>query len=258
MFTSGSLKDLELAYHTFDVRPSWDVFATILRCCPAMETLSLSASGPAPEPPDWPTEDPIVLPAMKQLVLEHNSDAYLRSFLPRLSLPALDSLVLNLDEEDYTAFVTLLIGTPILPQITSLEIGILLCNIEAIKLIYNRVKNLHALKLSMSYLDGPFLTLLGVEIAGKLPMPHLEALSVSDMLIDDLKTVVQERKRLGHPIKKLSVGHVDLDGQVAKWFKENVDVFDTFEPSDDEDEDEVVTIGEDEVMTLTVDDGSEL
>lgn len=249
MFNSGLLFDVELAYHTLDVRPSWEDFAAMLQNCPALGRFSLTGSGPTPEPPEWPNTDPISLPALKHLVLAYNTCDYMVTILPRLSVPAIETLVLNLDDEDFTEFTKALIASPILPRLATLEIGVLLCDQDSIKAMYARLKSLRNLKLSMTFIDPQFMVQLGSLIDGELAMPQLQALTASGVEPAAVRAVVEARKEFGHPLKKLVMGEGDADEDEEKWFATNVESFELFDPSDEESDDdgmEIVSEGDED------------
>ena len=75
-------------------------------------------SGDADSAGSAPTFDasaPLVLPALKELLLAYLEPAYLLSLLPRLSLPALSSLALDLEDDDYSDVLRYLASPRSLP-----------------------------------------------------------------------------------------------------------------------------------------------
>lgn len=113
--SASNLTELELAYHSEDVRPSWAQFVTILRGATSLEKLSLHLSGPSGEPPEWYIEPtpggpadlntPIHLPRVTDFILAFQPQARAIGLVRKLNLPALKHLVLDFDEGDYTDFV---------------------------------------------------------------------------------------------------------------------------------------------------------
>ncbi|KAI0354955.1 hypothetical protein OH77DRAFT_1425564 [Trametes cingulata] len=208
-FLTG-LRDLELAYHARDVRPSFADFARILRSSPDLRTLTLCLSCPAGTPADWPSSGmpettsqsdsaamdvdidstaPLVLPKLTDLVLAYLEPGYLLSLLPRLALPALTSLALDLEEDDYSEFLAYLTsprslpqpstasssssrlalrgpgvaGTPtrsLLANLTSLKIASLPASEAVVRDAYRQLENLTALNLNVAYLDEYWVDLL--------------------------------------------------------------------------------------------------
>ncbi|KAI0648063.1 hypothetical protein C8Q79DRAFT_1109896 [Trametes meyenii] len=211
-FLSG-LTDLELAYHARDVRPSFYDFARILRASPGLRTLTLCLSCPADTPADWPAsglpaappaaEDaydsaaaaPLVLPRLTDLVLAYLEPAYLLALLPRLALPALASLALDLEQDDYSALLAYLAsprslplpqpslslssssssspsalrgpgvaGAPgtrsLLAGLTSLKVASLPASEHVVRDAYRQLGALAALNLNADYLDSWWVDLL--------------------------------------------------------------------------------------------------
>ncbi|KAH9891638.1 hypothetical protein C8Q73DRAFT_80790 [Cubamyces lactineus] len=215
-FLTG-LTDLELAYHARDVRPSFYEFARILRASPDLRTLTLCLSCPAGTPSDWPSSGlpdveppadssvamdvdasaPLVLPKLTDLVLAYLEPSYLLSLLPRLVLPALTSLALDLEEDDYTDVLKylasphslplspahqqrLLLSSPspstqllrgpgvaggaptrsLLSNLTSLKIASLPANEATVRDAYRQLDKLVALNLNVVYLAEYWIDLL--------------------------------------------------------------------------------------------------
>ncbi|KAI0657434.1 hypothetical protein C8Q70DRAFT_935084 [Cubamyces menziesii] len=208
-FLAG-LTDLELAYHARDVRPSFYEFARILRASPDLRTLTLCLSCPAGTPADWPSSGmpdeeppadgsvamdvdasaPLVLPKLTDLVLAYLEPSYLLSLLPRLALPALTSLALDLEEDDYTDVLRYLAsprslplpsdqprtplpqllrgpgvagGAPVrslLSNLTSLKIASLPASEATVRDAYRQLDKLVALNLNVSYLAEYWIDLL--------------------------------------------------------------------------------------------------
>ncbi|KAI0072856.1 hypothetical protein K474DRAFT_318657 [Panus rudis PR-1116 ss-1] len=128
------LEDLELAYHTEDVRPSYRQFQRMLMSSPKLEVLSLKYSGPRGGPVDWlesvssqseqttPVEDgqgeqsqvvaapstQITLPVLTELLIECDKAPWLTALFERISMPRLHTLALDLEGDDFTEFVNFL------------------------------------------------------------------------------------------------------------------------------------------------------
>ncbi|KAG1743314.1 uncharacterized protein EDB91DRAFT_1126758 [Suillus paluster] len=159
----SNLLDLELAYHTDDVRPSWTQFVGILRGAPKLETLSLCSSGPLGAPSDWCHEGisgsygddstgVIELRSLTDLVLAFHLPVYASGLLRRLAFPALKSLTLDLDDGDFTDLVVQLAApattaVPVAPKdgekkrsllsgLDTLKISGLPCSDRSVELIY--------------------------------------------------------------------------------------------------------------------------
>ncbi|KAJ7589962.1 hypothetical protein C8J56DRAFT_936562 [Mycena floridula] len=102
------LEDLELAYHTDDVRPSFSDFSSIITNSPELKQLSLAGSGPILDDEDQ--LEIFRLEALRTLVLEHNSPSYVARLLLMLDLPNLKALTLEFEGEDYTGIGWMLAG----------------------------------------------------------------------------------------------------------------------------------------------------
>ena len=191
------LKDLhflELAYHSQDVRPSFNEFFTILRSSLELRTLDLCMAGPVGPPHDWPTflpqkpqvdhyHDPHVpapfatqpdeldeymtLPKLHELKLSYQSPEELAAFFDRVSMPSLHTLELHFDDHEYTDFIhSRLIAPPKwqgassresrLVNLKELRIAQLPCTPNAIANLYAALANLEIIVFDFDYLDQPF------------------------------------------------------------------------------------------------------
>lgn len=265
----SNLLDLELAYHTDDVRPSWTQFAAILCGAPKLETLSLCSSGPLGAPHDWCNEGSsgsygndytgvIELHSLTQLVLAFHSPVYVSGLLRRLAFPALKSLTLDLDDGDFTDFAFQLAGPmmsavpvaskdgekkrSLLSRLDSIKFSGLSCSDRSVELMYAELGNLKTLNLVMKYLPIMFLQLLyhpcsvpGQRDVCHVCLPSLTTLSTADVPGDQIRELVQKRKEAGVPLKAVYMEENDeVTPDDLQWLKDNVEEFDFFEASDDE------------------------
>lgn len=279
---SPNLVELELAYHTPDVRPDWPTFSAMLRAtAPTLEKLCLESSGPSgspyewivePDTPEWNVDanDPVLLPKLIQLELAFIPPLEVISLLRKLCMPSLKALALNFDDGDYTDLVTYLarstttaattsIGAistieqprSLLRGIESLKIAGLPCSEQSVEQMYSELVNLEALNLFMHHLPSPFFgnlhpqptpTLEGsgppdTTVSYRVLLPRLTTLFVSDVPGYRVRRFVHERQWVGVPLRMV---FVEEDTYVApedeSWLKENLEKFDYFEGSDDEDE----------------------
>ncbi|KAG1776192.1 hypothetical protein EV702DRAFT_355293 [Suillus placidus] len=264
-----NLLDVELAYHTDDVRPSWTQFAAIIRGAPKLETLSLCSSGPLGTPNDWYPEGSsgsygddytgvIELHSLTHLVLAFHLPVYVSGLLRRLAFPALKSLTLDLDDGDFTDLVVQLAGpmmtaVPVAPKdgekkrsllsgLDTLKISGLPCSDRSVELMYTELGNLKALNLAMTYLSPAFLQLLyhpcslpGQRDVCHVYLPSLATLSTADVPGHQIRELVQKRKEAGVPLKAVYMEENDeVTDHDLQWLKDNVEEFDFFEASDDE------------------------
>jgi hypothetical protein len=265
--SSGSnLLDLELAYHTEDVRPSWTQFAGILRGAPNLASLSLCSSGPLGAPRDWCSgggsgshdEDysgVIELRSLTDLVLAFNSPVYVSGLLRCLALPTLKSLTLDFEGDDYTDVVAQLAGpattaVPVAPKdgetmhsllsgLETLKISGLPCSDRSVELMYKSLGNLKTLSLTMAYLTPAFFQLIchpySVPGHRDVWLPSLTTLSTADVPGDEIHELVWRRKEAGVPLKAVYMDeNDDVMEEDMNWLKENLEIFDFFEGSDDE------------------------
>ena len=282
-FLTG-LTDLEYAYHARDVRPSFTDFARILRSSPDLRTLTLCLSCPAGVPSEWreeredeeamdvDTSAPIVLPKLEDLVLAYLEPPYLLSLLPRLSLPALTSLALDLEDDDYSDFLSYLASPRSLPQppppplslrgpgvagsahprarsllsnLTSLKVASLACPHPAIVLdAYKQLDKVASLNINMLYLPPPWLDYLFPSPSpstsantnqNELYLPRLEALTITGVDGARVRELVALRAQRGAPIRTVLMNQDDdLDEEDEAWLAKNLDRFELFEGSDEE------------------------
>lgn len=189
-----NLHYLSLAFHSRDVRPSFDDFFTILRSSPELQTLDLCMSGPFGPPHEWPTflppppqddhyHDPhipalfasqphaldeyMALPKLHELKLSYQTPEELAAFFDRVSMPALHTLEFNLEDYEYTDFIqSHLIAPPKwqggssresrLTNLKEFRIIQLPCTPKAIAELYAALVNLEMIYLDFSGLDEPF------------------------------------------------------------------------------------------------------
>ncbi|KAM5535041.1 hypothetical protein V8D89_011269 [Ganoderma adspersum] len=294
-FLTGLL-DLELAYHARDVRPSFKDFMRILRASPDLHTLSLSLSGPAGVPGEWASvniladdededEDDssamlvdssasLALPRLQNLVLAYLEPHYLLALLPRLFLPALTELVLDLEEDDFSDFLSYLASPRSLPQppppplslrgpgvagspeppprprsllsgLTALRVASLPCAHEGVVLdAYKQLDKLLALNLNVLYSGAHWFALLVPSPTpstsantnqNELYLPHLEVLTTTGVDGGRLRELVEVRAARGAPLREVRMNVDDgVEEEDEAWLRGHLERFDTFEGSDEE------------------------
>ena len=283
-----NLHSLELAYHSRDVRPSFDEFFTILRSSPGLHSLDLSMSGPFGPPHEWPTflpsppqddhyHDPhipasfaslphtldeyMVLPKLHNLKLSYQTPEELAAFLDRVSMPALHTLELNLEDFEYTEFVqSHLIAPPKwqgsssresrLINLKELKVIQLACTPKSTAELYATLVNLETIHLDFNSLDDPFWEVLvpmrvqGVTTPAHQLLPALHTMKVEGSRGEILRQIVEARMKAGLPLKKLCIDFGSgIDKEDDSWLRENVEGVEYFEDSDEEeysDDDESV------------------
>ncbi|KAF8424448.1 hypothetical protein L210DRAFT_3568080 [Boletus edulis BED1] len=260
--SASNLADLELAFHSEDVRPSWAQISTILRSPSALQKLTLRKSGPSGDPAGWlavgcPTNPsaPIQLPHVTDFGVIFHSQAHAIGLLRKFCLPALKSLVLGFYDDDYTDLVHELAGPAtslslaqeprsLLSGLESLKIAGLPCRTECVETLYSELRNLTSLNISLVFLDQLFLDILSTPCTlperGDIWLPRLVTLRVSGAFVSTLRDLVSTRRELGVPLSSLYVEKrcyvLDED---AEWFKENLETFELFDGSEDADYDEL-------------------
>ncbi|KAF7795352.1 hypothetical protein EIP86_006509 [Pleurotus ostreatoroseus] len=109
------LISIDFGLHAHDVRMPYHLWERMLATSPNLDKLALHYSGPKGTAADWPNTA-VRLPSMRELVLEEMVPATLLQLMPRLCMPHLKVLRLNLpsleDGEDCTAFLEYLVDPP--------------------------------------------------------------------------------------------------------------------------------------------------
>ncbi|TRM61059.1 hypothetical protein BD626DRAFT_538342 [Schizophyllum amplum] len=271
----AGLKDLELAYHATDVRPSFETFIEMISTSPNLKTLALSLSGPSGEPEKWPT-DVVELPSVLELIISDHDKAFISQLMHILSFPNVKHLVVDGNNEDFTEFA-LQLAAPmpncshsILAGLETLKIGGLPCDENAAEVVLSQLGGLREFKIKCP--DGPdetegiFFQLLqrprtgaaqGEESKGAFFCPRLEKLATQGIDGHAMKNLVQARRAAGVPLKHVSFSDDDdVDILDETWLRENVETLDFYEPSDDDSEytddeeaSDVEMVG-DEILTL--------
>ena len=268
------LAELELAYHAKDVCPPFRDFARILRESPALETLTLCASGPAGGPVEWlesvmgpdtmetaehaapEASTVITLPSLENLVIAFLDPDYTRQLIERLALPKLVSLALDFEDADGTALMQALTrpspvtGKSVLNGLRALKIAGVQCfDGTAITEVYAALSNLQALNLnfdfvSMQWYDTLLAQWESVASSNRDPLlPKLDNLTTTGLSGSDVRRLIEARKAIGKPMKRVYMNQDDeLEVEDEDWIKENVEEFDYFEGSDEDGEIEDIII----------------
>ena len=245
-----NLKDLELAYHAEDVRPSWEDFRNILVASPGLDTLSLCLSGPNGMPSKWHSEGLIELAGLKNLVLAYHTPPYISSLIQHFHMPNVTSLSLDFESDDFSAFAAQL-ATPrpgstksLLRGLEHLKISGLPCGQGTVDIMYEQLGNLRSINLKMNedYLDKVFFEKLGRPITSSsttTPVafycPNLDTLTTSGISGLAMRIFVDGRERAGFPVKRVFMSEdddVDINDEV--WLRDRLETFELYEPSDEE------------------------
>ncbi|KZT73800.1 hypothetical protein DAEQUDRAFT_354780 [Daedalea quercina L-15889] len=264
-FLSG-LVELELAYHAKDVRPPFRDFARILRDSPEIETLTLCQSGPVGGPVEWlesvlgpdamqtgePSEPEacttLALPSLKNLVVAFLEPEYSKHLVERLALPSLASLAIDLEEADGTALLQTLTrpspttGKSVLGGLQALKIAGVQCEEgTVIADAYAALTNLTALNLNFDFVSTRWYDALivqweSVASSSKDPLlPKLDSLTTTGLPGKDVRKLIEVRMAMGRPLKQVFMNQDDdLEDEDEEWIKKNVDEFEYFEGSDEE------------------------
>lgn len=97
------LRSLQIKLHANHVRPTFEMWRTMLADSPNLETLSLHYSGPQ-EDDVW-TAPPIAVPSLVELDLGDMGCDYLLRFFDHFSAPNVKTLRVELDSENYTPVI---------------------------------------------------------------------------------------------------------------------------------------------------------
>ncbi|KIY71557.1 hypothetical protein CYLTODRAFT_390266 [Cylindrobasidium torrendii FP15055 ss-10] len=259
-FLSG-LKDLELAYHASDVRPSYATLNAILQASPELDTLTLRGSGPVNDRDTWDSFEPLVLPAVTQLVLSQHDCEYISALYRRMRLPVVEALVLDFDGQDYSTFAEQLTkpaagqSKSLLPRLKFLRIEGLPCARTHKVEILKQLTNLNSLFVEcLDDEETVFFELLSEDAkngTGDALLPMLEELTIRGVESRDVRSFVDARRKKGKPLLKLSMcTSDDITLKDKDWFHKNVD-FDLYDPSESEIED--FEISDDELSEIESD-----
>ena len=258
------LKDMELAYHAEDVRPTWEEFHRVLSASPDLTVLSLCQSGPRGYPGEWDTINTriIELPALKELLIQYHPPQYIGPLLTRFHIPNLISLTMDFDSDtdDYSSFALQLANAPggnqtksLLKGLEHLKISGFQCSREAIDLIYEQLGNLRSINLNCEYLPKEWFHALNLPTpssssTSSFYCPLLDTVSTSGITGPEMRGFVEIRKNAGVPIKRLYMNEDDaMSTDDETWFKSNLEEFDFFD-GDSDTSDEVVEMEVDEVL----------
>ncbi|KAJ7764172.1 hypothetical protein DFH07DRAFT_812129 [Mycena maculata] len=247
------LRELELAYHAKDVRPSFAALRAILDASPEIELLSLCLSGTTSD------MEPFEVPSLRSLVLCYLESEYAKPFMRAVALPTLQELTLDLQEEDYTEFVTQLATPPpgetrsLLSKLTTLKLSGLPCSKTAAELVMSQLSGLQRIDLNAAAEEELrfFELLQQVEVGKPVYCPKLDTLRIAGVDGAAVRKLVAARKAAAAPVTRVLVSNRDfVDPKDEKWLRANVDELEFFEPSDSEEE---VVDADDE---MDEDDGS--
>lgn len=248
-----NLKELELAYHVEEVRPSYQMFEAILKST-NLQALLLSLSGPAGTEDDWRHAgyNIIQLPSLEELILRYHPLQYVCSLLRFIDTPNLRSLGLDFVDDDYTKLAQDLCKAPfgrsktLLAGLEHLKLSGLPCDATAMKKILDELTELKSLDLNC--LGQPLEIFEKIEAATKsipsLPVgsqkpycPTLESIATVGITGRRMKQFIEARKEAGVPVQRVMMSEYDdIDDRSEKWLKRNTKEFVLFNPSDSEEE----------------------
>ncbi|KAJ7175813.1 hypothetical protein C8R46DRAFT_70508 [Mycena filopes] len=229
------LREIELAYHTRDVRPSFETFRAMLEGSPEIELLSLCFSGPVGD------MEVVEVPSLRTLVLCYLEPDFVQPFLAALVLPGLDELNVDLVEEDFTDFAKQLAEPArgqtrsLLAGLTTMKLTGLQCNDDTCAVVMAQLEGLKRLHLNCEGEEGRFFELL-TQLKGSAPLycPKLESLRVEGVEGSELRKLVEIRQNAGAKLQQVFIGSRDfVDPKDERWLRANVDTVDFFDPSDD-------------------------
>jgi hypothetical protein len=267
-----NLTHLELAYHSQDVRPTFEDFFNILGASPSLEVLELCSTGPAGNPSGWSTilppplqdhhnslicpsrttnvEEFLTLQRLQRLTLGFQPPDYVMAILDRLSLPSLQELSFDFEDYDYSTFVEYITSPAknganphsIIGNLKTFKLVQLPCSRYAARKLYESLKKLESLRLNFHYLDYYFLELLCER--EYIPTDSSADSSTTYPLLPSLTCLMVngvETSQIRDFVQaRIDAGvplkklYVDGDLDDDSWLKEHVEEFRYFEDSDDE------------------------
>jgi hypothetical protein len=235
-FLSG-LRELELAYHADDIRPSYSQFTHCLRSSPNIESLSLYLSGPSGHHEDWLMDEVIELPSLVNMGLAYHPPEYMGPLLKQISTPNLASLALDFDGADCSTFARQLAGpTPssrksLLAGLVQLKISGLPCDHNTIDVLYAELSNLRHITLNCRFLDGVFFFKLAnpipssacpttIPASTQMYCPRLETITTTGITGKEMIMFVEARVAAGCPVRKVCMGEADeVETSDHYWLK---------------------------------------
>ncbi|KAJ7670271.1 hypothetical protein B0H17DRAFT_1209491 [Mycena rosella] len=235
------LREIELAYHAKNVRPSFETFRAILDASPDLELLSLCLSGPTGD------FEVIEVPSLRSLVLCYLENDFVKPLVQALVLPGLEELTLDFQQEDYSDFAKQLAGPArgqsrsLLAGLTSLKLTCLPCDDATSELFMAQLGGLKNIDLNCAEEDSKRYFELLTKMKGKPQTPSfcpkLETLRLAGLEGKPIRKLVAARKAAGAALQKVLVSDRDfVDPKDEKWLRANLDTFSFFEPSDSEDD----------------------
>ena len=249
-----NLRELELAYHAKNVRPSFATFTKLLAASPDLQTLTLCLSGPAEHNDmdnEWST-DIIEVHSIKGLVLCYHEPKYIIALMRILCTPNVTSLVLDYDGVDYTEFVQALAkpmtgkSKSLLAGLEQLKIAGLPCNTKSAEMFLDQLAGLQTLNLNCLGEEELFFDLLWRTPTAqsgaptKTYCPNLHTIWTTGIYGLQMKMFIEMRQAAGMPIKRVFMSQEDAVGEKEeRWIKDHVESLEFFEPSDSEDIDEL-------------------
>lgn len=268
----AGLRNLELALHALNVRPSVEEWEAILRNCPDLERLTLHYSGPRLNGP-W-TIKPIPLPRLIEISF-NDVDADVACAIIRTShIPAVQSLTLELAEQDATSFISLISekGSHDFPELRQLRITALECVVDTWKAFLETVPKLVQLDLDFTgdavkqelfdaifpnsdissgshpspndpggtYMDSTAIVQSTSSSPDSILLPALSTFRVSGLSGVALQRFLSSREQVGHPVASVLVHRKGCDQTIE--LLESMGKVAYYDLSDDDEDD-----GEDEV-----------
>ena len=241
------LEELELAYHTKDVRPPYDTFIRILRGSPDLRNLTLSASGPAgnPEVEYWPA-DVIELPSVRKFSLAFVEPSYASALMKRLVFPNLQVLTLDFDPDNYSPLIAQLTSPApnqrhsVCENLVELKLLGMHCSDRALNSLFFGLPNVLKLELNFHHLDDKFFgCLFAMQILEDGPkdytLPKLNFLKTSGVSGERVRNLLAQRRSIKHVRMEWTD---DLNIEDKAWLHANTESFGLFVGSDDDDDDE--------------------
>lgn len=258
----SNLKELEMAYHARDIRPSYETFRSMVSS-PALNMLSLCLSGPSGDPRlDW-NEETIKLPQLQQLVLCHHEPEYIVPLYRALEVPNVHDLTVDFESGDYSDFAKALssrgtgLSKSLLSQLKTLKIGALTCDQETITKVVEELNNLETFNLNCWGEEDFVLGLLEKKRAGEADAsatgtskmvycPKLKSLWTIGADGKRILQIVKAREAGGSPLSTVMLSRFDeVETDDEEELRKRVSTFDYFQPSSDSEEDVLMIDEED-------------
>lgn len=200
-----NITSFELKLHADHIRPNYEFWRLYIQDSPRLHKLALHYSGPRFKD-EW-SGPPVEIPSLRELHLVDMGCEYLLRFFAHTKVPGVTTLRLELDGEDYTAFVARLARAeePDFPLLERLEIVSLQCELSALRTLVLACARLKHLQVDFTKTPAQFAAWLAQPLPGAvnaLPLAGLESWKVTGVSGYEAARLMRARRIAGSPHPK--------------------------------------------------------